>query len=105
MAYRYEFTPLALSDLDNAFSYITEKLSNNAAAKRLMQLVRQVINDICENPYAYPNCSYYLIDDENTRHTVIRNYVLIYAIDKGNQRITILRFLYGGMDITNMEIK
>ena len=44
------------------------------------------------------------IDDVRIRHSVIGNYVLVFEVDEVGQLIKILRFLYGGMDIANINI-
>ena len=59
---------------------------------------------ICDSPYSSPNCSYYLIDDENIRHCVVGNYILIYEISQSKIVIKVLRVLYGGRDISHMGI-
>ena len=43
------------------------------------------------------------IDDVRIRHSVIGNYVLVFEVDEAGQLIKILRFLYGGMDIANIN--
>ena len=105
MGYRYKLTPLALSDIDDALGYISGKLSNPAAADKLYRSLMKEIDSILDGPFRFPDCSYYLIDDENIRHSVIGNYVLIYEIDENGCLIKFLRFLYGGRDIANMSIK
>ena len=104
MAYRYKLTPLAIADIDDALDYISEKLLNSVAADNLYHGIQREITNICDTPYAFPDCSYYLIDDENIRHAVVRNYILIYEISQGEEMIKVLRFLYGGRDISHMGI-
>ena len=104
MAYRYKLTPLAVSDIDNALDYISDKLLNPDAADNLYFAVRKEIISICDSPYAFPDCSYYLIDDDTIRHSVVGNYVLIYEVSDSEKLIKVLRFLYGGMDIAHMDI-
>lgn len=104
MAYRYKFTPLALTDIDEALDYIAGNLANPSAADNLYQKLTAEIEDICERPYSFPDCSYYLIDDENIRHTVIGSYALIFEVSKREKLIKFLRFLYGGMDIAHQQI-
>ena len=82
MAYRYKFTPLAVTDIDETLDYIAGYLSNPSAADNLYRRLTAAIEDICERPYSFPDCSYYLIDDKNVRHTVIGNYVLIFEVSK-----------------------
>ena len=104
MAYRYKFTPLAITDIDDALSYIAGNLSNPSAADNLYRNLNAAIEDICDRPYSFPDCSYHLIDDENIRHTVIGNYVLIFEVSHSENLIKFLRFLYGGMDISHQNI-
>ena len=104
MAYRYKFTPLAVADIDEALSYIAGNLANPTAADHLYRSLNDEIEEICDRPYSFPDCSYYLIDDENIRHTVIGNYVLIFEVSRSEKLIKFLRFLYGGMDISHQNI-
>ena len=62
------------------------------------------IDCIADSPFSFPDCSYYLIDDVRIRHSVIGNYVPVFEVDEAGQLIKILRFLYGGMDIANINI-
>ena len=105
MAYQYKFTPLAYSDLDNALDYISEKLLNPNAANNLFHAVQREIRSICSNPYAFPDCSNYLIDSQTIRHAIVGNYILIFEVYDSEKTISILRFLYGRMDIPNMTVK
>ena len=102
MADRYRLTPLALSDIDDALSYISDTLSNPAAAERLYRSLLKEIDSITDGPFSFPDCSYYLIDDVNIRHSVIGNYVLVFEVDEESRLIKFLRFLYGRRDINNV---
>ena len=104
MAYRYKFTPLAVADIDEALNYIAGNLSNPTAADNLYRNLAAAIEDICDRPYSFPDCSHYLIDDESVRHTVVGNYVLIFEVSQNEKLIKFLRFLYGGMDIQHQQI-
>ena len=104
MGYRYKLTPLAISDIDETLDYISGKLMNPVAADNLYHAIQQEIISICNGPYTFPDCSYYLIDDDNIRHSVIGNYILVFEVSQAEGVINILRFLYGGRDITHMGI-
>jgi len=105
MEYQYKFTPLAVSDIDDALDYIANVLFNKFASDKLFCLIENEISAIRENPFSYPDCSYYMIDDTSLRHAVIGNYELFFEIREKEKTINILRFLYGKMDITNISIK
>lgn len=105
MGYRYKLTPLALADIDDALCYIGEKLSNPSAAGRLYRSLIEEIDAISYRPFSFPDCSHFLIDDANIRHSVIDNYVLIFEIDEKDSLIKILRFLYGRRDISDIIVR
>lgn len=104
MACRYKITPLAMSDIDEAMDYIAGKLRNSQAADSLYHAILKEISGICDHPYAFPDCSYYLIDDENIRHSKVGSYILVYEISPEEEIIKILRFPYGRRDIAGMKI-
>ncbi len=105
MEYQYKLTPLAVSDIDEALDYISCRLLNPAAAEKLYHAILQEVKDICEGPFAFPDCSNYLIENSMIRHSIVGNYVLIFEVCEEEKAIHILRFLYGGMDIANMTIR
>ena len=102
MEYHYRLTQLAITDIDETLDYISETIMNPGASHNLFHSIMTEIKRICGNPYAPPDCSYYLIDNPVIRHSIIGNYVLFFEIKESEKAITILRFLYGGMNISNM---
>ena len=50
MKYRYDLTPLAVSDIDEALDYISRKLLNQSAANNLFKSIVREITRICDNP-------------------------------------------------------
>lgn len=102
--YAYYLTPLAEQDIDSALAYITETLSNGQVANKLFEDIEKAIATICEFPYSSADCKLFLIQDENIRHVLIDNYVLIYEVKETEKRLNILRFRYTRMDLTKLEL-
>lgn len=102
--YAWKMTPLAEADIDGVLSYITELLSNKAAAERLLSALNKTINNICAFPMAYAGCESYFISDVNYRHAIIGNYVLFYRVNEEKEQVEILRFLYSGRNIGQSDI-
>lgn len=92
MICNYEFTELAINDIDETLNYITNNLCNKKAAVDLMKAIEKSIYNICMFPKAYPDCKYYYINDENIRHAMINNYILVFKIYE--TKIVFLRFKY-----------
>ena len=103
--YNYKITLLAKQDILSAVEYITEQLSNTKAASDLLSKTEQTIKTICEFPYSFVDCSYFLISDEHIRHAIIDNYILVYEIVESVKEIRVLRFRYAKMDLTKLNSK
>lgn len=103
--YSFSFTPLALQDLDDALAYISEQLSNPQAATELLEEVEHTLASVCEFPYAFSDCSVYLISDQNIRHAMVRNYVLVFEINESEGSIIVLRFRYARTDMAHTVMK
>jgi len=74
-------------------------------ASDLLSKTEQTIKTICEFPYSFADCSYFLISDEHIRHAVIDNYILVYEIVESVKEIRVLRFRYAKMDLTKLKSK
>lgn len=92
--YSYQFTDLALADIESSLNYISFQLMNTNAAKELLAEIEKTIKNICLFPFSYPDCSHYFIKDITIRHATINNYILIYRINDKTSSIEILRFKY-----------
>ena len=103
--FQYRFTPLALTDIEETLSYITQDLANPLAAKNLYMQIEKAIEQICIFPYAHADCSHYMIVDKNIRHIKIGNYLLFYEIKEQIKTLHILRFRYAKMNFEEMNIK
>lgn len=102
--YNYNFTPLAEEDVDSVLTYLSEKLLNGKAAVDLFAKIERTVENICEFPYSYADCSYFLITDENIRRAVIDNYVLVYEVVEETKQINFLRFRYAKMNLMKINI-
>ncbi len=103
--HKFFLTPLAISDIDETLAYISEKLANPIAANNLLTNIEQTIDKICDFPFAYADCSFFMIQDKNIRHVQVANYLLIYEIVEEKSSINILRFRYSAMDLSKIDLK
>jgi len=100
--YRLIFSKLYHSDLDENHNYISENLNNRAAADRLITEAKKKLIEIKNNPKHRP-----LVNDEflaslGYRLINVKNYIIFYIIDKPNNYLKIVRFLYGRRDWMNI---
>ena len=103
--YRYKFTELCQSDMDEALDYISFHLHNPEAAEAMYFKIEKEITHSTRSPYTRPDCQYYYISDPHYRRSIIGNHVMIFYVDDDSMEIRILRFLYGKMDISNINIE
>lgn len=102
--YNYNFTPLAEEDVDSILTYLSEKLLNGKAAVDLFAKIERTVENICEFPYSYADCSCFLITNESIRRAVIDNYVLVYEVIEETKQINFLRFRYAKMNLMKINI-
>lgn len=71
MIYSYEFTELAINDIDETLNYITNNLCNKKAAVDLMKDIEKSIYNICMFSLAYPDCKYYYMYRSSTFDSIM----------------------------------
>ena len=103
--FSYKLTPLALQDIDDTLAYISDKLVNAKAAADLLDALEHTLEQICAYPYAFPDCSLFLITDPSIRHAPVNNYLIVYEIDEEEQQINVLRFHFARTDMANTPLK
>ena len=90
--YKIEFLPIAKEDINNIIYYISHKLNNITAAKKLRNLFIKSLDYIIEFPYGstvYPSSKTTL--KYEYRSYKIKNYLLFYTINENQKLITITR--------------
>ena len=80
--YSYRITPLAEDDIDGVLAYIANNLCNTKAAKDLLDNIDSAIDNICNFPYSFADCSCYLIADNKIRHIPVDNYLSLIHISE-----------------------
>lgn len=100
--YRIEFLPIAKKDIDDIIYYVSHKLKNITASKKLRDLFMSSLDYIVEFPYG---CSVYKpiknLKNEYRSYRV-KNFLMFYTINEDKNLITIVRVLYKKMDINNI---
>ena len=92
--YKLIFSPEFAKDLNDTFEYISLILSNEQAAKKLMKDIDSAITNLKAMPEMYPLAGEPL-DILGYRKITIKNYVIIYSIDKKRGNVNLLRCFYG----------
>ncbi len=95
MACNYSFTKIAIKDLDDIITYISQDLSNASAAKKLFDRIKNTIDSLCKFPKLYKVVENQFLTRKDVRKVVIDSYLLYYIYDEKNNLLIILRIVYG----------
>lgn len=98
MGYKLVKTDSFQRDLDAAIGYIALSLENKTAAVSLLNAIEQCYDGIERMPLMYEACHDPRLRELGYRKVVIRNYIMIYQVDKDRETVNILRFFHGRQD-------
>lgn len=99
--YKLIFSPEFLTDIDEAFEYISSVLDSKNAAGKLMKKIDGCVEMLKETPYMFPLCNDPL-SILNYRKIAIKNYVIIYSVNEQKKEVYLLRCFYGKRDYPNL---
>lgn len=100
--YQLEFLPIAKNDLDSIIDYISNKLKNKTAAKKLVESFINGANNILQFPYAYSVYNSMGSLKREYRSINVKNFIMFYTINEEERQVTIVRVLYKKMDIDSI---
>jgi addiction module RelE/StbE family toxin len=101
-SYSLKFTRKASEDLEQIYSYISEKLFADIAADRLLEKIEKSIMKLKSFPYS---CSYVLnviLKGRGYRKLIIDNYIVFYLVSEEDKQVVIMRILYGAQNYQDL---
>lgn len=96
--YDYVLTETAECDIDEAFTYISDVLSNPDAASDLADELEAQLEKICKRPTTGKQVENEFLRRNDVWRFLVKNYIAYYLIDEENETIVVLRFVYGKRD-------
>lgn len=93
---------MADNDLFSAVVYIKEKLHEPEAARRLYEAASKEISGLCERPERFPLVRDAYWADRGVRWFPVKNYRVLYTVNKENQTVYIIRIVYKRRDWQNL---
>lgn len=94
MSYTVRITAAAERDIMRAADYIEFTLKNPTAAEHLLDVVTEQINILADLPGQHRLVEDAVLASWGIRFVIINNYLAFYTIDKEEQLIIVVRFLY-----------
>ena len=101
---RYDvvYSPEALEDLRNIYSYIAFTLLAPGTAKGQVDRIKKEIRSLDFMPARNPIVNWEPWKSLRMHKVPVDNFVVFYTIDNNSSVVTIIRILYGGRDIANI---
>jgi plasmid stabilization system protein ParE len=85
----------AYRDIENIIDYIANDLSNPSAAISFRDKLYSSFKTVCMFPESCPYLTNEYVKDKTLRKMVVDNYIAFYRYEKENNRIIVMRVLYG----------
>jgi addiction module RelE/StbE family toxin len=103
MSKRYTvlYSPEALKDQKEIYTYIAFHLKALMAAANLIDKIRKAIKELSEFPLRYQAVEWEPWASMGMRRLAVNNYVIFYLVDETELKVKIVRIFYGGRDIEN----
>jgi plasmid stabilization system protein ParE len=91
-------TQSAEDDLSANLNYITDELQNPIAAEKLYNEFEIGKKSLEYMPYRFPLVRDEYLAQNGIRAMMVKNYQLFYIVNEPEQKVLIIRFLYGRRD-------
>ncbi len=93
--FEVEFTNECIEEMIEIYEYISYKLKENNAAKRLMAMVTDKILKLTNMPESYMKIGKNDRLKREYHRMVVKNFVVLYTIDFQKRKVYISRMIYG----------
>lgn len=100
--YRIFYSPEALNDLKDIYSYIAYRLLEKDSAKKLIDRIRKEVKTLSNMPERYAAVDWEPWHSEGVRTLLVGNFIAYYRTDKDANTVLVGRILYAGRDVEGM---
>ena len=96
--FRGSLTPLARTDLEEIYQYISICLDAPQAADRLMTAFEKSFEQLQNHPFSFPRADDESLRKKGYRKLIVENYVGAYLLNEQTKEVVVMRFFYGARD-------
>ena len=93
--YSVEFTPIAMSDLEEIYIYIATQLHNETSADSIIDKIKHKIKQLETFPLSGAVVQDNLWSCKGYRMLVIDKYLIFYKVEEDEKLVIIVRIIYG----------
>ena len=96
--YSYVLTETAEEDIEAAFDYIANELTNSEAASSFADELVEKLEELCRTPKSGRPVQNPYLKRDGVRRVLVKNYIAYYLIDDAGMKIVVLRVVYNRRD-------
>ncbi|MBR4473579.1 MAG: type II toxin-antitoxin system RelE/ParE family toxin [Oscillospiraceae bacterium] len=100
--YKITYSPDALDDLKDVYSYIAYNLLEKNTARDLVIRIRAEIKTLNRFPERYPLVAWEPWHSHNVRTLLVGNFTAYYSVNNETDTVLIGRVMYAGRDVEGM---
>ena len=100
--YNVIYSPQAVEDLKDIYSYIAFELLVPTTAENLVNKLRKNIRALDFMPERFPIVDWAPWDELKMRKLPVDNFIVFYLVDSESLSVNIVRILYSGRDIESI---
>ena len=101
--YLVTYSPQAKKDISSIYTYIAFKLNEKGIAANQIRRIKDAVKGLEYFPSKYESFESTFFKGGNIRKMPVDNYLAIFLVDEQFQAVTILRIVYGGTDLSQMN--
>lgn len=102
MEYNLLITMTAKKQISGLVEYIAVELANPQAATRLADALDDVFVRLEENPYAFPLCHDWLLQQSGYRFITVKNVIVLFRVKEEKKQIIVSNVFHGRQDYPNL---
>lgn len=100
--YSVVYSPEAIDDLREIYSYIAFTLMVPETAQKQVNRIRKEVRSLDFMPFRYSLVDWEPWKSMGMHKVPIDNFVVYYTVDDGNRTVTVIRIFYAGRDTANI---
>ena len=101
-SYSVVYSPEAMDDLREIYSYIAFTLLVPEAAEKQVNRIRKEIRSLDFMPSRYSLVDWELWKSMGMHKVPVDNFVVYYTVNDDSRTVTVIRIFYGGRDVANI---
>lgn len=101
-SYSVIYSPEAMDDLKEIYSYIAFALKVPDTAKNQVNRIRKEIHSLDFMPSRYPIVDWEPWQSMGMHKVPADNFIIYYTVNSDTYTVTVIRIVYGGRDVANI---